>query len=94
MACGGCGGGGGGRARQSATKKRAAPPTDDYVIVEYVGPNRGARNFRGPSGQTYRFSATETEQRKYVRGDDVEFFTSKRDFRVVKLQKEEAVAVS
>lgn len=94
MACGGCGGGGGGRARQAATKKRNAPQTDDYVIVEYVGPNRGARNFRGPSGQTYRFSATETESRKYVRGDDVEFFTSKRDFKVVELRKEEAVAVS
>ncbi len=94
MACGGCGGGGGGRSRQSTKREAAPPPDTDYVIIEYVGPNRGARNFRGPSGQVYRFSATETEQRKYVQGDDVEFFTSKRDFRVIELRKEEAVAVS
>ena len=91
MGCGGCGGGGGGRvsaSTQRAQGNQSAPPDDlsAYVVVEYVGRKNGAMGFRGPSGQTYRFGASETEHQKYVLKEDAEFFVSKVDFRVLQTE--------
>lgn len=89
MACSRCPGGGGGRVQPSTLMSplvRAPQTPDDvseYVIVEYIGLKQGGRTFRAPSGQTYRFSATPSEKVKYVRRDDIPFFSEKVDFRIV-----------
>jgi hypothetical protein len=67
---------------------QSAPPDDvnAYVVVEYIGRKNGAMGFRGPSGQSYRFGATETEKRKYVLRDDADFFEAMVDFRILQTE--------
>ena len=88
--CGGCGGGGGRVPLPARSVEAAQPaPPDDvnaYVVVEYVGRKNGTMGFRGPSGQSYRFGATETEKRKYVLRDDAEFFEAMVDFRILQTE--------
>ena len=87
MACSGCGGGGGGRVtvtsrRQQVNQSAPAQEPESPVVVEYVGKKAGAIMYRGPSGQSYRFGAGQTERQKFVREEDAEFFRAKVDFRV------------
>jgi hypothetical protein len=91
MGCSGCGGGGGGRVSAPPPRRQAnhSPPPDEadaYVVVEYTGGKNGAMSFRGPTGQTYRFGASEVERQKYVRREDAEFFGAKVDFRILQTE--------
>ena len=60
----------------------AAPPDGDYVYVEYVGLKTGPVQYRGPSGQRYRFAAIPSEKVKLVRGDDAKWFARHNEFRI------------
>lgn len=86
-------------ARRTARQVTPSPEeAKDYLVVEYVGENRGSVRYRAPSGQPYRFSALPTERLKYVRREDVPFFAALVDFRVrdpdePRVYKEEPVAV-
>ena len=98
MGCSRCPGGGGGRAGEqisqlAAARLAARAPAanrvpengnvENYVLVIYGGSQQGARFYRPPSGNQYSFSALPTGREKFVHKDDVAFFTSIPDFRVV-----------
>jgi len=55
----------------------------DQTVVEYTGPRVGAVTYRGPSGREYRFSALPSDKRRYVLGQDLEYFRRFVDFRVL-----------
>jgi len=87
MACGGCSRGGGRvSVPQLPTTMQTTPVlpsgSGNYVLVEYIGDSIGSMNFRAPSGQIYRFSATATERQKYVLSNDADFFRGRREFRI------------
>ena len=68
--------------------KQVPPPDeiDAYVVMQYVGRKSGTMGFRGPSGQTYRFGASDTEKEKYVLREDAEFFEAMVDFRILQTE--------
>jgi glycosyltransferase involved in cell wall biosynthesis len=83
MGCG-CGGKKASLPKASIQRQVALPPdSEEYATVEFTGAQQGARTFRGPSGQVYRFSALQSEKMKLVSKADVEFFLARRDFRLV-----------
>ena len=92
MACGGC-------AKKSIAKKQASSTSsqpqavfangEDLVLMEYVGDKAGSLNYKGPTGQIYRFGSMAGENQKFIHPDDVEHFLSMRDFHVI--QKEAPV---
>lgn len=90
MGCNSCGGSGAVSPSSSigqAIQEAGAPPPPeslgDYTIIEYVGGKQGIMNMNAPSGQVYRFSALETERKKYVRREDAPHFLQFHDFREV-----------
>lgn len=65
---------------------------NDLVLMEYVGGKEGSLNYRGPSGQIYRFGSMTGENQRLVRPNDVDHFLTMRDFRVI--QKEAPVGTN
>ena len=91
MACSGCSGRK--TARQAPVRSNGSnEPPKDTALIEYVGGREGKRQLRGPSGQTYTFGGG-ADRQKYVRGSDIEFFLSNRDFRPVGESEEGADGV-
>jgi GT2 family glycosyltransferase len=87
MGCGCSGGRAPAANRAPRVDQQPAPQESEaYIVVEYIGRKTGAMTFRGPSGQSYRFAAADTERQKYVRRDDAEFFEAKVDFRISEME--------
>ena len=76
-----------GARQQSEAQMQAQSQFDDgtdLVLLEYTGGKEGALNYKGPSGQMYRFSSFAGENQKLVKPEDVQHFLSMRgDFRVI-----------
>lgn len=84
MACRGCPGGGGGRYERppvapSQSAATAMKARQGYAILKYVGNHPGTRNYRGPSGTSYRFGNNPGHSIKYVLQNDVQHLLSLRD---------------
>src|SRR3990167_8184234 len=88
MGCSKCPGGGGRKVQaqpRQATRSSSIPPPENgsVVIMEYTGRKDGVVNYRGPSGQMYRFAAIDGERQKLVRADDAQHFLKFGDFKIV-----------
>ena len=66
----------------------------DLILVEYVGGKQGAMNYKGPSGQVYRFGATPGESQKLMKPQDAAHFTARTDFRLINKDAPVGVASS
>lgn len=53
------------------------------VMVRYIGDRSGLRTWRGPSGQQYRFGASNPSQR--VKAEDADFFAQQQEFQIIEV---------
>ncbi len=79
---------------QSAAAQRSDALADEEgtILIEYIGRRTGSMNYKGPSGQFYRFGSSEGETKKLVKAGDADHFMSMVDFR--RVEKETPVGAT
>ena len=77
---------------KTAQAQSASEDGNDLILIEYIGGKIGSMNYKGTSGQVYRFGANPGETQKLVKPQDAEHFAAQKDFRIV--QKEAPVGAT